>query len=792
FKEDRMLPTLAICAMLHPALQDQRPEIQTAALTVEAAAPGKPIDPRLYGIFFEEINNAGDGGIYAELLRNRSFEDGDTPNHWKAGDGSAIRIVGRQPATRFNRRALEVRFGGRGSVANEGYWGVAVRSGWAYDLSVQARSLRGRVAVTGRIVSEKGAELAAASLGELGDRWAELSASLRPKATDGKARLVLEFRTAGEGLVQVDHASLFPKKTFRNRKNGLRPDLAQLLADLKPAFVRFPGGCWVEGDTMATAYRWKTTIGPLFERRTQPNLWGYQSTNGLGFHEYLQMAEDIGAEPLFVINVGMAHRDHVPMDQMDEFVQDALDAIEYANGPADSKWGALRAANGHPKPFGLRLIEIGNENGGPLYAERYRLFVEAIRARHPEVQVIANVWGGYPREPRADFIDEHYYSNPEFFFDAATKYDTYDRKGPKVYVGEYAVTQGCGQGNLIAAVAEAAFMTGMERNSDVVAMASYAPLFANVNHKGWNPDLICFDGLRAYGTPSYYVQKLFAHNRGDRSLPVRVQQPPAKPIAIRGGVGVGTWHTQAEYRALKVTVGGRTVLDDPTGATLQREGSTWSLNGALRQTGNGEGTRAVAGRRDWGDLEFSLQARKVSGDEGFLILFGVTGQNDYLWLNLGGWGNSRHAVEHATSGARRVVADRRGSIETGRWYDIRVETRGPRYRCYLDGELILEGELRDTPKVFASATKDLKTGELILKLVNGALEPVRLNVDLKGLREGPLSGSVETLTSAKPTDENSLEEPRKVAPHKTPFRANGPKFERRLPAHSVTVIRIRP
>jgi len=337
FKEDRMLPTLAICAMLHPALQDQRPEIQTAALTVEAAAPGKPIDPRLYGIFFEEINNAGDGGIYAELLRNRSFEDGDTPNHWKAGDGSAIRIVGRQPATRFNRRALEVRFGGRGSVANEGYWGVAVRSGWAYDLSVQARSLRGRVAVTGRIVSEKGAELAAASLGELTDQWTDLSASLRPKATDGKARLVLEFRTAGEGLVQVDHASLFPKKTFRNRKNGLRPDLAQMLADLKPAFVRFPGGCWVEGDTMATAYRWKTTIGPLFERRTQPNLWGYQSTNGLGFHEYLQMAEDIGAEPLFVINVGMAHRDHVPMDQMDEFVQDALDAIEYANGSADSK-----------------------------------------------------------------------------------------------------------------------------------------------------------------------------------------------------------------------------------------------------------------------------------------------------------------------------------------------------------------------------------------------------------------------------------------------------------------------
>lgn len=787
-----MFPTLAILAMLHPALQPQRPEIETAALTVQADARGKPIDPRLYGIFFEEINHAGDGGLYAELLRNRSFEDADAPNHWKAGDGSSIRIVGKEPAARFNRRALEVRFERRGSVSNEGYWGVAVRSGWAYDLSVQARSLRGQAEATARIVSEKGAELAAAKLGGLTDDWSQLRATLRPKATDGKARLVLEFQSSGEGLVQIDHASLFPQRTFKNRKNGLRTDLAQMLADLKPAFLRFPGGCWVEGDTMAVAYRWKTTIGPVFERRTQPNLWGYQSTNGLGFHEYLQLAEDIGAEPLFVINVGMAHRDHIPMDQMGEFVQDALDAIEYANGPVDSKWGALRAANGHPEPFNLRLIEIGNENGGPLYAERYRLFVEAIRAKHPEVEIIANVWGGYPREPRADLIDEHYYSGPQFFFDAATKYDNYDRREPKVYVGEYAVTQGCGQGNLIAAVAEAAFMTGMERNSDVVAMSSYAPLFANVNHKVWNPDLICFDGLRAYGTPSYYVQKLFSHNRGDRSLPVEVRQPPAKPIEIRGGIGVGTWRTQSEFRNLKVTMDGRTVLEDPTGATLTRQGQTWSLNGALRQTGNGEGTRAVAGRRDWGDLEFSLQARKVSGDEGFLVLFGVTGQNDYLWLNLGGWGNTRHAVEHAVSGGKRVVADRQGRIETGRWYDVRVETRGSRFRCFLDGELILEGELRDTPKVFASATKDLKTGELILKLVNGALEPIRLDVDLKGLPNRPLAGSVETLTSAKPTDENSLEDPRKVAPHKTPFRALGPKFERRLPAHSVTVIRIRP
>ncbi|MCX7800241.1 MAG: hypothetical protein N2109_07865 [Fimbriimonadales bacterium] len=787
-----MISALAICAMLNPALEAQRPEILTASLAVETDHRGKPVDPRLYGIFFEEINCAGDGGLYAELLRNRSFEDADRPNHWAPIAGTDARVVPLEPATQFNRRALELRFEAKGAVANEGYWGVAVRSGWAYDLAVKARSLRGAAKATARLVDSKGGELANASLGDVGAEWAERKATLRAKATDGKARLVLEFQTDGGGQVQVDYASLFPQKTFKNRENGLRADLAQMLADLKPAFLRFPGGCWVEGDTMATAQRWKQTIGPVFERRTQPNLWGYLSTNGLGFHEYLQLAEDLGAEPMFVINAGMAHRDHVPMDRMAEFVQDALDALEYANGPVDSKWGALRAANGHPKPFGLRLIEIGNENGGPLYAERYRLFVEAIRAKHPEVEIIANVWGGYPREPRADFLDEHYYSSPGVFFDMASRYDGYDRREPRVYVGEYAVTQGAGQGNLIAAVAEAAFMTGMERNSDVVAMASYAPLFAKVNHKGWNPDLICFDGLRAYGTPSYHVQKLFAHNRGDRSLPVRLEQPPSKTKPIRGGVGVGTWRTQAEFKDLKVTRNGETLFEDPSGASLQRDGQTWSLNGALRQTGNGEGVRAVAGRRDWEDVVFSVKARKLSGAEGFLILFGVTGRDDYLWLNLGGWGNTRHAVEHAEMGGKRVVAERRGTIETGRWYDVRVETRGPSFRCYLDGELVLQGEVRDAPRVFASATKDLKTGELILKLVNGALEPVRLSVDLRGWRQAPLAGTAETLTSAKPTDENSLDEPRKVVPHKTPFRANGPRFERRLPAHSVTVLRIRP
>ena len=271
---------------------------------------------------------------------------------------------------------------------------------------------------------------------------------------------------------------------------------------------------------MSLAYRWKQTIGDPSERRTQYNLWQYHATHGIGYHEYLQMCEDLGAEPLFVINCGMSHKEVVPLDKMGEFVQDALDAIEYANGPVSSTWGALRAKNGHPAPFNLKYMEIGNENGGTAYQERYALFYDAIKAKYPQMHLIADEWSGRPTNRPIEIVDEHYYSTPEFFIANADKYDSYDRAGRKVYVGEYAVTQGCGQGNLRAAVGEAAFMTGLERNSDVVVMASYAPLFANVNYKKWNPDLIDFDSSRVYGIPSYYVQQMFSENRGDVVLPV--------------------------------------------------------------------------------------------------------------------------------------------------------------------------------------------------------------------------------------------------------------------------------
>ena len=323
-------------------------------------------------------------------------------------------------------------------------------------------------------------------------------------------------------MLWLDVVSLFPEETYQG--HACRTDLAQMLKDMQPAFVRFPGGCYVEGDELANAFRWKRTIGDVAERPGHWNLWGYRSNDGLGYLEYLQLCEDLGTEPLFVINCGMAHKDVVPMEQMPEFVQDALDAIEYANGDAGTtKWGKLRAEHGHPAPFGMKYIEIGNENGGPAYDERYALFYDAIKAKYPDINIVANV---PTRQRPTEILDEHYYSLPEFFMSNAFRYDTYDRNGSHIYVGEYAVTQNAGQGNLRAAIGEAAFMTGMERNADVVVMSSYAPLFVNPGWRRWNPNAIVFDASRSYGTPSYHVQAMFAQHRPDVILPLELKSPP--------------------------------------------------------------------------------------------------------------------------------------------------------------------------------------------------------------------------------------------------------------------------
>lgn len=768
-----------------------------AKLEVQVDQPKHKIPSTLWGIFFEDINLSADGGVYPEQVRNRNFEDSDKPDQWTALSGSQGRVEmsidTSKPMSPKNPRSLKVIVSEpgqeRAGVVNRGYYGITVKKGESYRLSLNVRAagdFTGPLTVT--VESSNGVVYAQERLTKLTPDWRNYTATLTSRSTDGKARLVIS--TTQPGTFWLDMVSLYPKKTWKN--NGLRPDLMEKLAGLQPAFNRFPGGCWVEGDRMKDAYRWKQTIGDPAERRTQNNIWQYEATHGLGFHEYLVMCEDLGCEPLFVINCGMSHRENVPLNQMGEFVQDALDAIEYCNGPVTSKWGAVRAQAGHPAPFNLKYMEIGNENGGRAYNERWPLFVKAIKERHPEIKLIANHWGGgYPTNPMPEIVDEHYYNNPEFFMQRAGMYDKYDRNGPKIYVGEYAVTSGAGLGNLRGAIGEAAFMTGMERNSDVVVMGSYAPLFCHANHKRWPINLINFDGLRVFGIPSYYVQQMFAQNRGDVVLPLTVEAPPTEAGTKGGAIGVGTWLTQAEFKDIKVTRGGETLYscdftDGTKGWRLLGDGDWKTEGGVLRQSGRGENIRAVTGDRKWTDYTYSLKARKLGGAEGFLILFRTQRDNEKSWWNLGGWGNQRHAIEMGGIVGNEV----NGRIETGRWYDIRIELKGSSIKCYLDDKLIHDVTTPRITSLYASASRDEKTGDVILKVVNVAEGAQEAEIKLNGVSKLGGKAKAIVLTSESSTDENTLEEPTKVVPKTTALSLKTPSFSHAFPGNSLTVFRI--
>lgn len=774
-----------------------------ANIQVQVDNPGHQISSNLWGIFFEDINCSVDGGVYSELVRNRSFEDSDQPEHWKlVTHGQAVAhlsIATNQPVTAPAQQHRNARFAkleintadanNRVDLSNEGYWGIALSNGAKYELALYARAenhFQGPLEIT--LQNRDGRVYARKSLSGFSPDWKQSRLTLTATGDEPKARLVL---TATQpGTLCLDMVSLFPRDTWKH--HGLRPGLMSMLDGLKPSFVRFPGGCWVEGDQMSLAYRWKETVGAPIDRRTQWNIWNYWATHGLGFHEYLQMCEDLGAQPLFVINCGMAHRDNIPVQQLAPYVQDALDALEYCNGSTSTPYGGLRAKNGHPAPFNLRLMEIGNENGGPVYYTHWAAFYRALKAKDPNVTLIANEWaGGHPQNVPPEIVDEHYYDSPEFFMSHADQYDNRDRRGPKVYIGEYAVTRGCGQGNLRGAIGEAAFMTGIERNSDLVLMASYAPLFANVNYKRWNPDLICYDSSRQYGLPSYYVQKLFSQNRGDVVLPVKVASPSTRFVSTGGGIGVGTWKTQAEFKDIKVTQGDKTLFaaDFSTDSKdwKQLGSGQWSVtNSAFCQSSMAENVRAVTGDKTWNNYTLSLKARKLGGDEGFLILFNVQNADEKSWWNIGGWGNTRHAIEMGGVNSHDV----NGSVETGRWYDIRIETSDTGIKCFLDDRLVHDAVYPEIRSLYASASRELRSGDVIVKVVNGSAEPVETELQLAGITALDCSAHASVLTSASGDDENSLENPHKVVPKDQNFKVQNSAIHSSFPGNSLTVIRI--
>ena len=652
-KSQFLLPLLAIWIARFIAAAD--PAI---TITIETDRPGAKINPAMWGIFFEDINFAADGGLYAELVKNRGFEFPDAWMGWSkvvpTNAIGSVEILYDDPFDAANPHYLRVRTGffskGLG-VSNEGFRGIGLHDGAAYDFSVEARAMAGKPVLRIQLAGGDGRELGSVKLGGFSFRWEKYKARLRARATEPKAHLNLIVE--GPGTLELDMISLFPADTWKHRSNGLRADLVQMLADLKPGFMRFPGGCIVEGRDLSNRYEWKNTIIDPADRRLKMNRWNvefkdkaapdYYETFGLGFFEYFQLCEDIGAEPLPILNCGMACQFNsgqlVPLGELEPYIQDALDLIEFANGPVNSEWGGKRAAMGHPAPFHLKLLGVGNEQWGPQYIERFAKFAKALKAAHPKVQLVTAsgpdpdgerfdfLWSKL-RALDADLVDEHFYRSPQWFLSHVDRYDHYERTGPKVFAGEYAAHVTGRENNLQSALAEAAMMTGFERNADVVRMASYAPLFANVDAWQWRPNLIWFDTLRGFGTPDYYVQQLFSRNPGDVVLPVIL-----------------------------------------SGLESMQEGQT----------------------------------------------------------------------------------------------------------C-----------------LFASATRDEKVGEIVLKVVNVSSKPVHASVSLNGVARIGEKGTEIVLTSGSPNDENSLENPLSVVPTTRELPLSFPIFDHGFPAMSLTVLRVSP
>ncbi|MBI1387181.1 MAG: alpha-N-arabinofuranosidase [bacterium] len=604
-------------------------------MRIQTSEPGKSISPDLFGVFFEDLNYAADGGLYAELIQNRSFEYSPTEQpdwhplkFWElqkygGGDGT-VTVAEMRPICENNPQyvLLTVLSPGDGvGIANSGYDGIPLKAGESYEASFWAyQAFMGRMwgrgdnskpmPVTVRLESKNGEIVAEASMQVQGREWRRVSTTLRPARTVDDARLVLLAHETGG--IALDMISLFPEKTFHNHPNGLRADLAQTIADLKPKFMRFPGGCLVHGPGVHRYYDWKESVGPVETRKAQRNSWGYHQTRGLGYFEFFQFCEDIGAKPLPVVTAGVCcqHAGSSPgrgqegltLEEMPGYIQDVLDLIEWANGTADSTWGKVRAEAGHPEPFGLEYIGVGNEDAiTPIFEQRFKMINKALKEKHPEITVIGTVgpfadgedydngWA-LANELNLKMVDEHYYVSPQWFWKNLNRYDSYSREGAKVYVGEYAAHDRDRRKNsLRSAIAEAAGMTGFERNGDVVHLSSYAPLLARRNHTQWHPDLIYFNAAEVFPTANYYVQQLFSQNSGDAYLETEIQPSSDSPKlaastvrdSITSDVIVKIVNGDETPAALEIELAGesdnarravRTVLTGPSAEAFNEDG----------------------------------------------------------------------------------------------------------------------------------------------------------------------------------------------------------------------------
>ncbi len=805
------------------------PIMAQEALYIDAGSRGHDINPDMYGIFFEEINHSGDGGLYAELIQNRGFEEQTIPggfsqigtNKIQTPEFTVYHDLSRRQLTwdwDFNTKKmtgwnldcdkcsidydvvtpdlplheatpnamrLTIRDSQSGSTArliNSGYWGIAVERDADYDLRFYLRTSDYHGRIRAVILDAAGNnEIASASFDtDDSDNWKEYKAVLKANTSVDDAQFALVFE--GDGTLYIDYVSLFPQATFNNRPNGLRPDIAQILVELQPKFMRWPGGCIVEGIVLDNRVRWKETLGDPMTRPGQYDLWGYRSSWGMGYHEILQFCEDAGMDCMFVGNAGLScvgwGGEYVtPGSDLDPYYVDIRDAIEYAIGdPTTNEWAARRAEAGHPEPFPLKYVEIGNENFSKRYDDNYKYIYERLKKEYPQLTFLNTMGIEHAAEfdVHTDMIDPHWYVAPEFFYNNRTIFDNVPRGNYNIYVGEYAANVHVGQGNMDASLSEAVFMMDMERNSDIVKMASYAPLITNDHAPNWTCNLIWQHSGDVFGRASYYVQKLFSENLPSFNLPFSLQTERAA-IPYHGRMGVGTWLTSARFRNIKVSTpeGEHIYTSDFEGARnewSEMQGS-WSLDsdGSYSQ-GNAVTTRCISlmNTLAFRDCVIELQACKTTGQEGFLIVFGADDEdwNHYYQFNIGGWNNTMVGFEEVSDGVGTVISERPSlKIENNRWYDIKLVCANGRIEGYIDNQLYCSCDFGNTltGRVSAHAGYDETNGEMVVKVVNAEADSMPLTLHINAL-DIASNGEKITLKSETLWDENSFSMPTAIAP----------------------------
>lgn len=861
-------------------------------LSVNASAPVHEISDLLYGIFIEDINFAADGGLYAELVQNRSFEftnlaAGNEKHAWKDVGAIGATVVkedteGCLNANNPNYMVLKNTSADLAGIANSGFLdGMAVTEGAEYIFSIYARGLEGYTGAI-HVTLMFGSELIAeGTIDAITPEWTKYELTLKASSTVSR-NLSLNVMI-NTGSAAIDMVSLFPKNTYKGRVNGLRKDLAEKLEALSPAFLRFPGGCVIEGATLATAYDWKDSIGvgpdgePLLfngtygdvaARRQGQNIWtDERATNdkypsymsyGLGFYEYFLLAEDIGAIGVPVVNCGLGCMGQGPgtgpdvgTEEFEQYVQDALDLVEFCRGDASTKWGAVRIAMGHEEPFALKYIGIGNEQWGSNFFRHYEAFVDAFageKEKNPELfdgielmfsagvddgdsgvdymasyEEAARWLAAHPDKTISDFAgatDHHYYNSPSWFYNHVDYYDekNYSRStehmtetkfggGINVFLGEYAAQSN----TLNAALSEAAYMTGLERNGDIVKMAAYAPLFGNLTALHWAPDLIWFNNTTSTCSINYYVQQIFAKNAGSALLSSTLTGADIEDIKLSGRIGVGTWNTSATFNNVRVT-------DNVTGAVLAEDDFSdgnfgarwvtpsdgiWSVtDGSLLQlsstTNTGRfgntGSTAYFGETGWTNYTYEVTATKNGGQEGFLIPFAVRGVDDNFFWNIGGWNNTVSCLQQVEGGAKSgqlsgTVKDCR--IENGKAYALRVVVTDTNVKCYIDGELYVDYDLPETTNAesYQVVSTD-ESGDIIIKLVNVTGAPKTFAIDLAGTKGIQASASLDLVAGTSLANDNVLGKTEVVTLQSSELDGAGSQFNYTAPMYSVSVLRL--